>query len=107
MVSHCGTYLHVYVRQSCQDCLWYYALLDGKPIEGEIKLTPIITEFNAEYDYVTNDGTVCYVRTNRNAPNFRLVKIDLDNPSEVKRRLFFYFSFYHFYHLGKLDRFNS
>ena len=30
---------------------------------------------------MTNDGNICYVRTNKNAPNFRLVKIDLKSPA--------------------------
>lgn len=50
-------------------------------IDSELKLIPIIEEFSAEYDYVTNDGDICYVRTNKNAPNFRLIKIDLKSPA--------------------------
>jgi prolyl oligopeptidase len=83
VVSDCGKYLHVYVREACQDCLWFYVPLTGEPITGAFQLIPIVEVFNAEYDYVTNDGDICYVRTNKNAPNFRLVKIDLKNPSEV------------------------
>jgi hypothetical protein len=83
VVSDCGQYLHVYIRESCQDCLWYYVRLNGEPIETELKLIPIIEEFNAEYEYVTNDGDICYVRTNKNASNFRLIKIDLKSPSKV------------------------
>lgn len=39
-------------------------------------------EANAEYYYVTSDDNLVYMRTNRNAPKFRLVKVDLNNPDE-------------------------
>ncbi|CAG2100307.1 unnamed protein product, partial [Medioppia subpectinata] len=81
VVSDCGQYLHVYVREEVSNCLWFYVCLNGLAIDRELQLTPIIDEFSAEYDYVTNDESICYVRTNKNAPNFRLVKVDLNSPS--------------------------
>lgn len=32
--------------------------------------------------YVTNEGPVCIFRTNKNAPNYRLIKIDFTDPSQ-------------------------
>ena len=37
---------------------------------------------------------------------FALLKL-IGQSIRGKEKILFYFSFYHFYHLGKLDRFNS
>ncbi|XP_054168827.1 prolyl endopeptidase-like [Oppia nitens] len=83
VVSDCGKYLHVFVRESCQNCLWFYAYIDGLAINGPIKLTPIIEEYSAEYEYITNDDSVCYVRTNKLANNYRVIKFDLNGGTQM------------------------
>ena len=35
--------------------------------------------FSAEFEYLTNDGSVFYFKTTLNAPNRRIVKIDIKN----------------------------
>lgn len=45
-------------------------------------LKPVATGFDASYDILTNDGPIHYVLTNRNAPNNKIVRINLtDNDS--------------------------
>ncbi|XP_076048937.1 prolyl endopeptidase isoform X2 [Oratosquilla oratoria] len=82
-VTDCGEYLIVTTQQDCRDNLVYYAPLP-QSITEKIPLTNIIDTFEADYEYITNDGTVCIFRTNKGAPNYRLIKIDLQDPSPEK-----------------------
>lgn len=41
-----------------------------------------VTKLCFSLQYITNEGSVCIFRTNKNAPNYRLIKIDLHNPAE-------------------------
>lgn len=45
-------------------------------------MIPLVDKFEAQYDFVANDGKSVYWLTNRDAPNYRMIKMDLDNPSE-------------------------
>ncbi|XP_037302812.1 prolyl endopeptidase-like [Manduca sexta] len=82
-VTDCGRYLIVSPVRDCRDNLLFYADLSKHPnIDGLLPLTQIVHKFEADYEYVTNEGSVCIFRTNRNAPNYRLIKIDLHNPAE-------------------------
>lgn len=52
---------------------------------GKLELKPFIENFDADYDYVTNDGPVHYLKTNKDAPNFRLVVVDLSSSESLKQ----------------------
>lgn len=79
-VTDCGNHLIVSPQQDCRDNLLYHAPIPSQ-ISGKIELSCIIDTFEADYEYVTNDGSVCIFRTNKGAPNYRLVKIDLASPA--------------------------
>ncbi|XP_045492001.1 prolyl endopeptidase [Colias croceus] len=82
-VSDCGRYLLVSPVRDCRDNLLYFADLAKHPeINDKLPLTQIVHKFEADYEYITNEGSVCIFRTNKNAPNYRLIKIDLNNPAE-------------------------
>ncbi|XP_015792125.1 prolyl endopeptidase isoform X2 [Tetranychus urticae] len=81
LVSDCGKYLFVFVAETCQNTALYYAHLDND-IKGKLELKPIVTKFEAEYDFIANDGTTVYFKTNRNAPNYKIIKLDLNDPDE-------------------------
>lgn len=81
-VSDDGRYLNVFPSEGCQDNQWFVCdLLDSDLINGDqLKLKPIYDKFGAQFEYVTNNGNFFYARTNLDAKNYRIVKIDLDKP---------------------------
>nr|XP_023016247.1 prolyl endopeptidase-like [Leptinotarsa decemlineata] len=82
-VSDCGNYLVITPIKGCKNNLLYFSeLANNKEISGKLELTPIITEFVADFEYITNTGTHFLFRTNKDAPNYRIVVIDFKNPSE-------------------------
>ncbi|KAG0725874.1 Prolyl endopeptidase [Chionoecetes opilio] len=83
-VTQCGGYLLVMPREGCRDTLLYFAPLPHHAPDTShlpLLLTCIVDKFEANYQYITNDGSVCIFRTNKGAPNYRLVKIDLASPA--------------------------
>lgn len=51
---------------------------------GILKWVKLIDNFEGEYDYVTNEGTVFTFKTNRHSPNYRLINIDFTDPEESR-----------------------
>lgn len=83
-VSCCGRYVFVSVQETCKNEVVYYCDLQLLPdgISGPLPLKCIVDKFEAEYNYVTNDGPVIMFHTDKNAPLFRLVNINLEQPHE-------------------------
>ncbi|XP_071518101.1 prolyl endopeptidase isoform X2 [Panulirus ornatus] len=82
-VTDCGSYLLACPREGCRDNLVYFASLPEN-IATKLELTCIVDKFDSDYQYITNDGSVCIFRTNKGSPNYRLVKIDLSDPAPDK-----------------------
>ncbi|XP_065335727.1 prolyl endopeptidase-like [Cloeon dipterum] len=83
-VSHCGNYLFILpVLKKCKNDLVFFAEIGSLPDgpQGLLPLTQIVYQLDSEYEYVTNVGSKIIFCTNKDAPNFRLVTIDLENPS--------------------------
>lgn len=53
-------------------------------LAGILQWVKLIDNFEAEYEYVTNEGTVFTFKTNRHSPNYRLINIDFNDPGESK-----------------------
>lgn len=51
---------------------------------GILPWEKLIDNFDAEYDYITNEGTVFTFKTNRNAPKYKLINIDFSDPVESR-----------------------
>jgi len=84
-ISDCGRYLFITPSQDCKYNLLYFADLDTAAkdgITGMIPLIQIVGEFDADYDYITNQGPMAVIQTNKGAENFRLITIDLNNSGE-------------------------
>lgn len=81
-VSQDGKYFHVFPRHGCQDNDWYYCELDKFGAQDKFEMKPIYTKMDAVLQYIINNGDTVYFRTNLNAKNYRIVKLDLENPSE-------------------------
>jgi len=79
-VTEDGRYLVIYVWHgtAAENGLFYLDL--NKPDEEVVEL---LSDFDAEYDLIGNDGDHFYFKTDRNAPQNRLMRIDLKN-AEVK-----------------------
>ncbi|XP_063299615.1 prolyl endopeptidase [Pelobates fuscus] len=86
-VSDDGQYVLLSIREGCEPVnrLWYCNL--QKLPNGITEILPwvkLIDNFEGEYEYITNEGTVFTFKTNRNAPNYKLINIDFNDPEESK-----------------------
>jgi prolyl oligopeptidase len=80
-VSEDGRYLFVYLAKgSDNNNRLYYADL-GNPKKPNVgaAITPIVEADNAEYGAFASEGTVVYLRTDLDAPNRKVIAIDLRN----------------------------
>ncbi|CAH0553417.1 unnamed protein product [Brassicogethes aeneus] len=85
-VSHCGKYLVVMPSKGCKTNLLYYAELPTT-VTDKLKLRPLVTDFVADFSYVTNNGTQFIVLTDKNASNGKMVIIDIQKPDEDNWRI--------------------
>ncbi|XP_038195941.1 prolyl endopeptidase [Arvicola amphibius] len=86
-LSDDGRYVLLSIWEGCDPVnrLWYCDLQqESNGITGILKWVKLIDNFEGEYDYVTNEGTVFTFKTNRNSPNYRLINIDFMDPDESK-----------------------
>jgi len=83
-VSDCGKYLLIYIMKGCKDMLLYFAKIAGIDIQGKLEFTKVFTRFEADFDYITNEGPIFSFRTNKGAPNYHVVNINFDEPAEDK-----------------------
>ncbi|XP_020809369.1 prolyl endopeptidase [Drosophila serrata] len=82
-VSDCGKYLIICIGHTVRDNLVYYAdLKEGQEINSKLTVKPIVDKFEADYAYITNEGSKMYFHTNKDAPKYRVVIIDFAIPAE-------------------------
>lgn len=84
-VSDCGRYLICDIREGCDPVNRLYICdLETLPkgICGLLPFVKVVDNFDAEYEYITNEGTVFTFKTNLNSPRYRLINIDFANFSQ-------------------------
>ena len=77
VVTEDGKYLVVIVAEGFATNALYYA-----PIDRPKEVVRLLDEWDAQYQFVANDGPVFYISTTHNAPNYRVIAIDTRNPAE-------------------------
>lgn len=85
-VSNDGKSLYISVRRDCNDInLLYHADLtkeENKALDKEIQFTTLINEWISGFDYIHNEGSKVYLKTNWEAPRSKIIAIDLNNPEK-------------------------
>jgi len=76
-VTEDGRYLIIHVSQGTapQNRLFYKDLT-----QSDAPVVELLNEFDASYDFVDNDGTVFWFKTDLNASRSRLIAIDITKP---------------------------
>lgn len=80
-LSHDGRYIVLSVCEGCDPVnRLYYCDMQTLPngIEGLLPWVKLVDNFDAEYEYITNIGTVFTFKTNLNSPKYKLINIDFD-----------------------------
>ncbi|KAF9311558.1 hypothetical protein BG003_007285 [Podila horticola] len=84
-ISDDGKYLIFRIAKDCEPVIKLY-LVDleevNNVISADLPYNKIVDNFDAGYDYVTNDGPVFYFQTNKDAPRSKVVRYDLSKPEE-------------------------
>ncbi|KAG1935247.1 prolyl endopeptidase-like [Pimephales promelas] len=84
-VSDDGQFAVLSITEGCEPVnrLWYCDLNKlPNGITGLLPWVKLVDTFEAQYTYITNEGTVFTLRTNLEAPRYRLITIDLQKPEQ-------------------------
>ncbi|TPX57531.1 hypothetical protein PhCBS80983_g03787 [Powellomyces hirtus] len=83
-VSDDGNYLVMNLCRSCdpERTLYIMDISNNKEITPTNKIIKVVDDFIAEWDYITNEGSVFWLQTTLKAPKRRIVKYDLNDPAK-------------------------
>ncbi|MEO1166217.1 MAG: hypothetical protein AAFV98_20730 [Chloroflexota bacterium] len=79
-VSHDGKYLLVYVSGDS----FVFNRLYYREIDSDGDFVRLFDKLDASYSYVSNDDDIFYIATTKDAPNKRVVTVDLKQPNELR-----------------------
>ncbi|KAL6047785.1 Prolyl endopeptidase [Balamuthia mandrillaris] len=79
VVSDDGRYVTISISKSTAPVnkLYYADLSTFDPETGALDVIKLVDNFDAEYDYITNEGTLFYFKTNLKAPRNKIVSVDV------------------------------
>lgn len=84
-VSDCGKYLILTPHEGCapMNRLFYCDLDKYKDgLKNGLSYEKVVDNFDAEYEYITNEGTIFTFKTNLCAPLYKLINIDFLKPAK-------------------------
>ncbi|UCC71903.1 MAG: S9 family peptidase [Gemmatimonadota bacterium] len=73
--------MSVWASSSGDNAVFYKDLGDPLSPRLDAEVVELLPEFEANYDFVDNDGTTFYFLTNLDAPKYRLIAVDAANPA--------------------------
>ncbi|XP_051949082.1 prolyl endopeptidase-like [Xyrauchen texanus] len=88
-ISDDGRYAVLSITEGCEPVnrLWYCDLQQlSNGITGLLPWVKLVDTFEAQYKYITNEGTVFTLHTNMDAPRYCLINIDLQKPEQTHWR---------------------
>jgi prolyl oligopeptidase len=87
-VSEDGKYLVIFFSRGADPRNRLYVKMLGDPMEPNINapVKPLVEDDDAEYTYFGNAGTTFFVRTDKAAPNRKVISFDVRDPAPEKWR---------------------
>ncbi|GBE79106.1 hypothetical protein SCP_0203030 [Sparassis crispa] len=80
-----GRYLMLTIsRDTARKNAMWITDLEKNEIGPNMQWDKLIDEYEAAYYYIANDGTKFYLMTNKDAPRYRLVSVDLADPPDQR-----------------------
>ncbi len=58
----------------------FYAKLNNNSVKGATDVKELLSGFDSDYQFIGNDGSVFYFKTDSSAPKRRIIAIDIDKP---------------------------
>ncbi|RMX37283.1 hypothetical protein pdam_00025183 [Pocillopora damicornis] len=88
-VSDCGRYLILTPHEGSApfNRLFYCDLKYQEGITGLLPFVKVVDNFDAQYEYITNEGTLFTFKTNFKSPRYKLINIDFSKPEMSILRL--------------------
>jgi prolyl oligopeptidase len=80
-VTDCGRWLVISVANGCDPVnqVWLLDLQSQNPLNtSKFDIVKLVDNFAAGYDYISNEGSVFYFKTNLEAPRYKLISVNIE-----------------------------